>query len=130
VVDGTYEDAVEAAARAATKDGTALIADVGDTGPAEWVIDGYATLFAEAAEQVTYDLILAPVGVGSLAAAAARHGAQMGAKVIGVEPATAACLSASLAHGVPTPVPTPGPKWPASTAPKSPPQRGRASAEG
>jgi diaminopropionate ammonia-lyase len=108
VVDGTYEDAVEAAARAAREDGTALIADVGETGPAEWVIDGYATLFSEAARQATYDLILVPVGVGSLAAAAARHGAQLGAQVIGVEPTTAACLSASLAHGVPTPVPTPG----------------------
>jgi len=108
VVDGTYEEAIEAAARAAREDGTALIADVGDGGPAEWVIDGYATLFAEAAEQATYDLILVPVGVGSLAAAAARHGARAGAKVIGVEPATAACLSASLAHGAPTPVPTPG----------------------
>ena len=108
VVDGTYEDAVEAAARAATEDGTALIADVGETGPAEWVIDGYATLFSEAARQASYDLILVPVGVGSLAAAAARHGAQRGAQVIGVEPATAACLSFSLEHGVPTAVPTPG----------------------
>lgn len=108
VVNGTYEDAIKAAARAATQDGTALIADVGETGPAEWVIDGYATLFSEAARQVSYNLILVPVGVGSLAAAAARHGAQVGARVIGVEPATAACLSASLAHGVPTPVSTPG----------------------
>jgi diaminopropionate ammonia-lyase len=108
VVGGAYEDAVEAAARAATEDGTALIADVGERGPPEWVIDGYATLFAEAAAQATYDLIVVPVGVGSLAAAAARHGARVGAQVIGVEPATAACLSASLAHGVPTSVPTPG----------------------
>ena len=72
------------------------------------MIDGYATLFAEAAEQATYDLVLVPVGVGSLAAAAARHGAQVGARVVGVEPATAACLSASLARGLPTPVPAPG----------------------
>lgn len=108
VVDGAYEEAVEAAALAARDEGTALIADVGDLGPAEWVIDGYATLFAEAAEQAGYDLILVPVGVGSLAAAAARHGAQVGARVIGIEPATAACLTASLAHGVPTSVPTPG----------------------
>jgi diaminopropionate ammonia-lyase len=108
VVDGTYEDAVATAARAAREDATELVADVGETGSAEWVIDGYATLFAEAAKQATYDLILVPVGVGSLAAAAARHGAQVGAKVIGVEPATAACLSASLVHGVPTAVPTPG----------------------
>jgi diaminopropionate ammonia-lyase len=86
-----------------------VIADVGgESGPAEWVIDGYATLFAEAAAQAAYDLILVPVGVGSLAAAAARHGAQVGAAVIGVEPETAACLSASLLHGAPTEVPTPG----------------------
>jgi diaminopropionate ammonia-lyase len=108
VVDGSYEDAVEAAAAAASEDATALIADVGEAGPAEWVIDGYATLFAEAARQATYDLILVPVGVGSLAAAAARHGAQVGARVIGVEPASAACLSASLTHGAPTQVLTPG----------------------
>ena len=108
VVSGTYEDAVAAAERAAREAGTALIADVGDGGPAEWVVDGYATLFAEAAEQAAYDLLLVPVGVGSLAAAAARHGAQVGARVVGVEPATAACLSASLARGVPTAVPTPG----------------------
>jgi diaminopropionate ammonia-lyase len=108
VVEGTYEDAIEAAALAARQDGTALIADVGETGPAEWVIDGYATLFSEAARQATYDLILVPVGVGSLAAAAARHGAQVGAQIIGIEPTNAACLTASLAHGTPTSVPTPG----------------------
>jgi diaminopropionate ammonia-lyase len=108
VVEGSYEDAVETAARAAREDASTLIADVGDTGSAEWVIDGYATLFAEAAEQATYDLIVVPVGVGSLAAAAARHGAQVGAQVIGVEPTTAACLTASLARGVPTVVRTTG----------------------
>jgi diaminopropionate ammonia-lyase len=108
VVNGAYEDAVGAAADAALEDGTVLIADIGATGAAKWVIDGYATLFAEAAEQATYDLILVPVGVGSLAAAAARHGARTGVRVVGVEPATAACLSASLAQGVPTPVATPG----------------------
>ena len=107
-MDGTYEDAVRAAERAAGAPGVLLVADVGASRPAEWVIDGYATLFAEAAEQATYDLILVPVGVGSLAAAAARHGAQVGARVVGVEPATAACLTASLAYGAPTPVPTPG----------------------
>ncbi len=108
IVDGTYEQAVEAAVRAGEADGVAAIADVGDGGPAAWVIDGYATLFAEAAAQTSYDLILVPVGVGSLAAAAARHGAQVSAAVVGVEPAAAACLTASLAHGAPTAVPTPG----------------------
>lgn len=108
IVDGTYEAAVEAAAGAAREDGIAVIADVGDSGPAQWVVDGYATLFTEAAAQATYNLILVPVGVGSLAAAAARHGGQVGAAVVGVEPATAACLSASLLRGAPTAVPTPG----------------------
>jgi diaminopropionate ammonia-lyase len=32
----------------------------------------------------------------------------VGAAVVGVEPASAACLTASLRHGQPTPVPTPG----------------------
>jgi diaminopropionate ammonia-lyase len=108
VVDGTYEDAVEAAAMAAGDPGVEVIADVGDGGSAEWVIDGYQTLFAEAAEQAAYDLIVVPVGVGSLAAAAARHGAQVGARVVGVEPTTAACLGASLLRGEPVSVPAPG----------------------
>jgi diaminopropionate ammonia-lyase len=108
VVDGTYEDAVGLAEADATEPGVLEIADVGDSDPARWVVDGYATLFAEAAAQAGYDLILVPVGVGSLAAAAARHGAHAGAKVIAVEPTTAACLTASLAAGQPTPVPTPG----------------------
>jgi len=108
VVDGTYEDAVARADAAGADAGVVVIADVGDSAPARWVIDGYATLFAEAAEQATYDLILVPVGVGSLAAAAARHAAETGVRVIGVEPVTAACLTASLAAGSPTQVPTPG----------------------
>ena len=45
--------------------------------------------------------MLVPIGVGSLAAAAARYGAATGATVIGVEPETAACLTASLAAGEP-----------------------------
>ena len=104
IVDGTYEDAVTEAERA---DGL-LIADVGADGPATDVIDGYATLFAEAEAQTDFDVLLVPVGVGSLAAAAARHGAATGKRVVGVEPVTAPCLTASLAAGEPTVVPTPG----------------------
>ena len=44
-------------------------------------------------------MIVVPVGVGSLGAAAARYGAAVGAAVIGVEPETAACLTAALAGG-------------------------------
>ena len=72
VVDGAYEEAVAAARAEGARAGAVEIADVGDTGPAHWVIDGYATLFAETAEQASYDVLVVPVGVGSLAAAAAR----------------------------------------------------------
>ncbi len=108
IVDGTYEDAVAAAARAGAADGVAEIADVGTSDTARWVIDGYATLFAELREQAAFDVLLVPIGVGSLGAAAARFAAQTGVVLVGVEPATAACLTASLAAGAPTSVPTPG----------------------
>lgn len=108
VIDGSYEDAVAQAGAAGAEPGCLGIADVGETGPARWVIDGYATLFAEVAERGEHDVLLVPVGVGSLAAAAARFAAQTGAALIGVEPAAAACLTASLAAGRPTTVPAPG----------------------
>ena len=108
VADGSYEDAVARAAEEGRRPGAIEIADVGDSGPAHWGIDGYQTLFAEAAGQGSFDLVLVPVGVGSLAAAAARFAAHAGLPVIGVEPATAACLGASLWSGRPVEVPTPG----------------------
>jgi diaminopropionate ammonia-lyase len=110
VVDGDYEEAVARSRDEGGRPGVVEIADVGPDrhGPPGWVVDGYATLFAEAAEQAEFDLMLVPVGVGSLAAAAARAAARSGVTVVGVEPVSAACLTASLAAGVPTPVPTPG----------------------
>jgi diaminopropionate ammonia-lyase len=108
IVDGTYEDAVAAAASDGTRDGVAEIADVGSSDTARWVIDGYATLFDEVASQGSFDLLLVPIGVGSLGAAAARFAAHEGATLIGVEPATAACLTASLHAGAPTRISTPG----------------------
>ena len=108
VIDGDYEDAVRQAAADGDEPGVLAVSDVGASGTARWVIDGYATLFAEIAHEGEFDLILVPVGVGSLAAAAARFGAQSGTRVIGVEPASAACLTASLAAGKPTIVDTPG----------------------
>lgn len=108
VVDGGYEDAVACAARAGDDPRVLELADVGSSDAARWVIDGYATLFTEAADQGEHDVLLVPVGVGSLAAAAAAFAAKTGAKAIGVEPVTAACLTASLAAGRPTAVPTPG----------------------
>jgi diaminopropionate ammonia-lyase len=108
VVDGDYEEAVRRATEEGAAPGTLAIADVGDCGPAHWVIDGYHTLFAEAAAQAGFDALLVPAGVGSFAAAAARFGALAGRRVIAVEPEAAACVSASLAAGEPATVPTPG----------------------
>ena len=106
VVDGTYEDAVRLAAEEGARPGAFELADVGTSGPAHWVIDGYATLFSELTQE--FDTIFVPVGVGSLGAAAARYGASTGAAVIAVEPEVAACLNASLLAGEPTVVDTPG----------------------
>ena len=114
VVDGTYEDAVARAGADGAQAGSFELADVGESGPAEWVIDGYATLFTEVDDAFAAGScrvlpeIVVPVGVGSLGAAAARYGAHRGASVIAVEPETAACLTASLAAGEPTQIATPG----------------------
>jgi diaminopropionate ammonia-lyase len=106
MVDGTYEEAVARAAVDGARPGCFELADVGASGPAKWVIDGYATLFSEL--DGAFDVALVPIGVGSLGAAAARWGAATGTAVIGVEPDVAACLTASLVAGTPTQVPTPG----------------------
>lgn len=108
VVDGGYEDAVALAEDAGREPGVATVADVGESGTAASVIDGYATLFDEARAQAAYDVVLVPAGVGSLAAAAARHGADAGVRVVAVEPVSAACLTASLSAGEPVRVDTPG----------------------
>jgi diaminopropionate ammonia-lyase len=73
-----------------------------------WVSEGYATLFREAAAQsgAPFDVVVVPVGVGSLAAAALRERGT--AAVIAVEPRTAACVTAALAAGTPVPIETPG----------------------
>ena len=96
------------ATEAAAERGALALADVGDSGPSHWVIDGYHTLFAEAAAQAGFDALLVPAGVGSFAAAAARYGALAGRAVIAVEPEAAACVGASLAAGAPVVVETPG----------------------
>jgi diaminopropionate ammonia-lyase len=106
VVDGTYEDAVRRAQRYAEGPDVVELADVGSSPSASWVIDGYATLFSE--HDGAFDVVLVPIGVGSLGAAAARWGAAVGTTVIGVEPDVAACLTAALVAGEPTVIDTPG----------------------
>ena len=110
VVDGDYEEAVGRAAADGTERGCVEIADVGGSQPARDVIDGYATLFAELGEQLEppLDVLLVPVGVGSLAAAAVRWAIPHNTHVIAVEPAGAACLAAALEHGAPVRIETPG----------------------
>jgi diaminopropionate ammonia-lyase len=99
---------VTRAAAEGARPGCFALADVGAGGAAAWVIDGYATLFAELARQGRFELLLVPAGVGSLAAAAARFGAREGIEVWAVEPDTAACVTASLSAGEPVAIPTPG----------------------
>jgi diaminopropionate ammonia-lyase len=106
IIDGTYEQCVARAAAEAAQPGCLELADVGASGPAEWVIDGYATLFDEIQEP--WDAVLVPIGVGSLGAAAARWGASVGVPVIGVEPDSAACLTAALDAGEPVEIDNPG----------------------
>ena len=109
-VDGDYDAAVACAERAAEEPRAALLADTGTAPSAAWVIDGYATLFHEAAAQAAhpFDVVLVPIGVGSLAAAAVRFAVhrQPAAHVVGVEPAAARCVSASLTAGRPVTVAT------------------------
>jgi diaminopropionate ammonia-lyase len=109
MIDGTYDDAVEAVAQL---DGhrSLVISDTAWPGYEQvpkWVVDGYSTLFreteaqlAEAGEQQP-DVVAVQMGVGSLAAAVVRHYRRPGAggRVIGVEPSAAACVLESMGAG-------------------------------
>jgi diaminopropionate ammonia-lyase len=114
-VGGDYDDAVRrAAAFAGDQPGRALVQDTAWAGyeqvPA-WIVQGYRTLLHEVDTQLggAPDLVVVPVGVGSLAEAVVRHYRRPGAahpSVLSVEPDTAACLLASLTAAQPTTVPT------------------------
>ncbi|MBO0679081.1 pyridoxal-phosphate dependent enzyme [Mycolicibacterium sp. S2-37] len=116
VLDMSYDDAVQHAA--ALADGlpdALLVQDTSWPGYEEvpqWIVDGYATLFDEAAEQAAelgadIDLIIVPAGVGSLAHAAVTFArSRDDCRVVSVEPDVADCLRTSLAAGELTTVPT------------------------
>jgi diaminopropionate ammonia-lyase len=76
------------------------------------VVEGYSTLFREVDEQAPgpLDVVLVPVGVGSLAAATARWAAHRrpAPAVIAVEPTAAACVTRPWPWGSRPIVPTPG----------------------
>lgn len=110
VVDGSYDDAVRLTAELAG-DRRLVLSDTSWPGYEEvpgWVIEGYATIFHEVDEQAgaAIDVAFVPIGVGALAAAAARHLAGR-ARLAGVEPVTAACVLASARAGRITEVPGP-----------------------
>jgi diaminopropionate ammonia-lyase len=118
-VPGSYDAAVAVAARAAERDGTVLLQDTAWPGyeaiPA-LIVEGYATLFAEVDEQLAAageaapDLVVVPVGVGSLAQAAVTHyrSRPLPARtaLLSAEPEVAACALASLRAGEPVAIET------------------------
>lgn len=78
-----------------------------------WIVEGYSTMLVEIYEQLEEeglkpDLVVVPVGVGSLAHAVVRYckSESRGCAVMSVEPDSAACLYQSMAAGSPTSVPT------------------------
>ena len=110
VVDGGYDDAVARSARDAGER-CLVISDTSWSGyervPA-WVIEGYSTIFAEIDETLERerrgqpDVVVVPIGVGALAAAAVRHYWSLEAgrpRLVGVEPTSAACVLESVAAG-------------------------------
>ena len=112
VVDGSYDDAVRQSATLA--DSNRLV--VSDTSWPEYeevpgyVIEGYTTIFREIDEQAGddgVDVAFIPIGVGALAAAAARHYVPRGVRLASVEPTDAACLLESVRAGEIVQVPGP-----------------------
>jgi len=117
-VGGSYDDAVAAAAFTRIE-GAFLLQDTawpGYEAVPTWIVEGYATLFAEADGQLSAlgiaapDLAVVPVGVGSLAQAAVTHYRSRrdpaATAVLSVEPSVAACVLASVRAGTMVSVPT------------------------
>jgi threonine dehydratase len=80
----------------------------------QWIVQGYSTLLIEIDQQMaafantSVDLVVVPVGVGSLAQAVVTHYKRLGLKttILAVEPETAACLRKSLEAGQIIPIST------------------------
>jgi diaminopropionate ammonia-lyase len=109
VVDGTYDDAVDRAAREAQANGWQVLSDTGYPGYLEipdWIMEGYTTLFEEAIDQMRAagardpDVVFLQAGVGGLACAGVRvfrrRHAPHRPTLIVVEPADADCLFESI----------------------------------
>jgi diaminopropionate ammonia-lyase len=110
-VAGTYDDAVDQAAKAAAGDASILVADTVNSADDPIVRDvmaGYEVIAAEAREQIESQghprptHLFVQAGVGGLAAVLAQnlHGWMAPpARIIVVEPERAACVSAALSRG-------------------------------
>ncbi|MEU4363145.1 diaminopropionate ammonia-lyase [Promicromonospora sp. NPDC023987] len=119
-VEGAYDDVVaRAAAEASADPASILVQDTSWTGYTDipqWIVDGYSTLCLETDAQLFAlgldgpDLVVVPVGVGSLAQAVVSHyrgaAAADGGTLLAVEPDRAAGLVASLRAGEPVTAPT------------------------
>ncbi|MCX5444169.1 MULTISPECIES: diaminopropionate ammonia-lyase [Streptomyces] len=118
-VAGNYDEAVRQAADVvAATPAAVLIQDTAWPGYERipgWIVEGYATLFAEIDTQLAAvdaglpDLVAVPVGVGSLAQAAVTHYRSRpagAAALLSVEPDSAAGVLASLTRQAPVTVTT------------------------
>ena len=105
-VEDSYDAAVAAATADAERSGGLLVQDTAWPGyeqiPA-WIVEGYTTMFLEIDQQLgdtALDLLVVPVGVGSLAQAAIGHYRRPGIRqppaLLSVEPDGAACVLRSL----------------------------------
>jgi threonine dehydratase len=105
VVGDTYDDAAEEALRYAAATGATLVPAFDDPR----TVAGQGTAIVEAIEQLgtVPDLVVVPVGGGGLLAGAVAWLAERHpeTRVIGVEPAGAACMAAALLAGGPVTLP-------------------------
>jgi diaminopropionate ammonia-lyase family len=120
-IDGDYDEAVRTAASYCDEGPgigaghtRRLVQDTAWPGnevvPA-WIVEGYDTLLSEIDAELGRqpDLVVVPVGVGSLAQAVVEHYRRPGSgapSVLSVEPSSAACLLTSLQAGRPVTVET------------------------
>ncbi|UNI24357.1 Diaminopropionate ammonia-lyase [Purpureocillium takamizusanense] len=104
VNSGTYDDALETAKKAAESEGGVLVQDFSFQGYEDipkWIVDGYMTMMREIDTQLKDSppsLVVCPAGVGSFAQSVVSHFKRQGsrAKVMTVEPDTAACVYKSI----------------------------------
>ncbi|KAJ7598520.1 tryptophan synthase beta subunit-like PLP-dependent enzyme [Mycena floridula] len=111
---GSYDEAIEAAAESALAYDGALIQDTAFEGYEEvpqWIVDGYITMLLEIDQELGGkhpDVIIVPVGVGSLAQAVVSHYKLFGHHdpivIVTVEPDIAATLYRSLSSSTNAPI--------------------------